>query len=103
VTRHVRIFKPAKTAMQSGRGKTREWVMEFEPRDRMMADPIIGWNGSHDTGRQVRLHFETRDEAIAHARKNGFTYTVQEPNARKIKPKAYADNFAFTRREPWTH
>ena len=103
MTRHVRIYKPAKTAMQSGRGQTHEWVMEFEPTDRAMPDPIIGWVGSHDTARQVRVQFETEEEAIAYARKNGFTYTVREAKERRIKPKAYADNFAFTRREPWTH
>jgi hypothetical protein len=103
VSRHVRIFNPAKTAMQSGRGKTREWVMTFEPKDRITADPMIGWVGSGDTGRQVRLSFETKDEAIAYARKHGYTYTVREAKERRIKPKAYADNFAYTRREPWTH
>ena len=52
---------------------------------------------------QVRVTFETKDEAVAYARKHGFTYTVREPRERRIKPKAYADNFAYTRREPWTH
>jgi hypothetical protein len=103
VTKHVRIYKPAKTAMQSGRGKTREWVMVFEPTDRAMPDPIIGWIGSADTARQVRLTFETKDEAVAYAQKEGYTYTIREAKERRIKPKAYADNFAFTRREPWTH
>lgn len=103
MSRHVRIFSPAKTAMQSGRGKTHEWVMTFEPKDRAMPDPIIGWVGSGDTAGQVRLTFETKDEAIAYARKNGFTYTVREAKERRIKPKAYADNFAYTRMEPWTH
>lgn len=103
MTRHVRIFKPAKTAMQSGRGKIRDWVMVFEAEDKQAPDPIIGWVGSSDTGRQVRLTFETQEEAVAHARKNGYTYTLREPHQRRIKPKAYADNFAYTRREPWTH
>ena len=101
--RHVRIFKPAKTAMQSGRAKTLEWVMVYEPSARQTADPVIGWVGSGDTKRQVRLTFETKNEAIAYARKKGYTYTVREPKERRIKPKAYADNFAYTRREPWTH
>lgn len=103
MTRHVRIFKPAKTAMQSGRGRTQEWVMTFEPTDRQTADSIIGWIGSADTGRQVRVTFETKEEAVAYARKHGYTYTVREPKERRIRPKAYADNFAYTRREPWTH
>ena len=103
MSKHVRIFRPAKTAMQSGRAKTRKWVMVFEPSDRSTPDPIIGWNGSGDTGRQVRLTFDTEAEAIAYARKEGFTYTISEPRERRIKPKAYADNFAYTRMEPWTH
>ncbi|MPY75572.1 MAG: ETC complex I subunit [Alphaproteobacteria bacterium] len=103
MTRHVRIFRPAKTAMQSGRGKIRDWIMTFEPTGRVMPDPIIGWAGSGDTARQVRLAFETKEEAIAYARKEGYTYTVREAKERRINPKAYADNFAFTRREPWTH
>ena len=89
--------------MQSGRGKTREWVALFEPTDRQDPDPIIGWTGSADTATQVRLTFDTKDEAIAFARKHGYTYTVREAKERRIKPKAYADNFAWTRREPWTH
>ena len=99
----VRIFKPAKTAMQSGRGKIKEWVMEFEPTDRSTPDDLIGWVGSRDTRKQVVLHFGSKDEAVAYAKKNGHTYTVQEEQIRKIKPKAYADNFAYTRQEPWTH
>lgn len=89
--------------MQSGRAKTLEWVMVYEPNARQTADPVIGWVGSGDTKRQVRLTFETKDEAIAYARKKGYTYTVREAKERRIKPKAYADNFSYTRREPWTH
>ncbi|MEQ9488576.1 MAG: ETC complex I subunit [Alphaproteobacteria bacterium] len=99
----VRIFKPAKTAMQSGRAKTKEWVMEFEPSDRQNADSLIGWVGSSDTRRQVTLHFHTDKEAIAYAEKHGYVYTVQQEKTRRIKPKAYADNFAYDRVEPWTH
>lgn len=99
----VRIYKPAKTAMQSGRGKTRDWVMEYEPQDRPAPDALIGWVGSSDTRRQVTLRFPSKEEAIAYARKHGYTYTVQEEKPRRIRPKAYADNFAYTRKEPWTH
>lgn len=103
MSKHVRIFQPAKTAMQSGRRKIKDWVMVFEPTDASRPDPIIGWNGSADTSRQVRLTFDSKEDAIAHARKNGFTYTVREPKQRRIKPKAYADNFAYSRMQPWTH
>ena len=103
MSKHVRIFQPAKTAMQSGRAKIKGWVMVFEPSSASRPDPIIGWNGSADTNRQVRLTFDSKDDAIAYARKNGFTYTVSEPKQRRIKPKAYADNFAYSRLQPWTH
>lgn len=99
----VRIFKPAKTAMQSGRGKIKDWVMEFEPTDRATPDDLIGWVGSADTRKQVSLRFHTKEEAVEYAKKHGHTYTVQEEKTRKIKPKAYADNFAYSRLEPWTH
>ena len=99
----VRIFKPAKTAMQSGRGKTKDWVLEFEPLDRGTPDPLMGWVGSADTRKQVRLTFDSADEAIAYAEKHGYGYTVEKPKDRRIKPKAYADNFAFGRKRPWTH
>ena len=99
----VRIFKPAKTAMQSGRGKTKDWVVEFEPTDAGRPDPLMGWVGSADTRKQVRLSFETEEEAVAYAKKQGYSYTVEKPKSRRIKPKAYADNFAYDRRRPWTH
>jgi hypothetical protein len=98
----VRIFKPAKTAMQSGVAKTKEWLMESEPAPKFV-DPLMGWTGSRDTMQQVQLWFPTLDEATAHAEKNGWQYTVEMPNSRAIRPKAYADNFAFNRVGRWTH
>ena len=98
----VRIFKPAKTAMQSGVGKTREWLLESEPAPKFV-DPLMGWTGSRDTMQQVQLWFPTLDEAKAHAEKNGWQYTVEMPHSRHIRPKAYADNFAFNRVGRWTH
>ena len=99
----VRIFKPAKTAMQSGRAKSQNWVMEFEPGARIEPDALMGWSGSVDTRAQVRLHFASAEEAIAHAEKNDWTYSVQAPKKRQIRPKAYADNFAVKRVQAWTH
>jgi len=100
---HVRIYQPTKTAMQSGRAKLKDWVLVFEPSDRSTPDPIMGWNGSADTNRQVRLEFESQETAVEYAKAKGYTYTLAQAQKRKIKPKAYADNFAFHRREPWTH
>ncbi len=99
----VRIYRPAKTAMQSGRAMTQQWVLEFEPSEASRPDPLIGWNGSGDTDRQVRLRFETAEEAVAYAERHGYDYTLQRPKERRVRSKTYADNFAYSRREPWTH
>src|SRR5271166_3970804 len=69
----VRIFQPPKTAMQSGRAMTDKWVVEFEPTAPREVEPLMGWISGRDTKRQVRLHFDTREEALAYAERNGFT------------------------------
>jgi len=94
----VCIYKPAKTAMQSGHGNTRDWVLEFEPGAPKVTDPLMGWIGSADTRGQVKLRFGSKEEAIAFANKHGLAYRVQEPRTRRIRPKSYADNFSFRRR-----
>ena len=93
----ARIYQPAKTAMQSGRAGTRKWVLEFEPQAPKELDPLMGWTSSADTGQQVRLHFGTKEEAIAYAERQGFDYTVQAPRVRKARPKNYVDNFRWDR------
>jgi hypothetical protein len=98
----VRIYKPAKTAMQSGQGNTKEWVLEAEPTPKVL-DPLMGWTGSRDTMQQVKLQFATLEEAKAYAEKNGWRYTVEMPRPRHVRPKAYADNFAYNRIGRWTH
>lgn len=90
----VRIYQPAKTAMQSGRGKTRHWVVEFEPTAPRDTDPLMGWTSSSDTRSQLRLRFESREQAVAYAESKGLSYTVRQPHVRRIKPKNYADNFS---------
>jgi len=92
----VRIFRPTKTAMQSGRAKTHEWVLEFETGKAKEIDPLMGWTGSRDTRNQVQLRFESKEEAIAYARRHGYGYSVDEPQERVFRPKSYAEN--FTRR-----
>ena len=100
----ARIFQQPKNAMQSGYVGTHEWILEFEPGDAARPDPLMGWSGGTDTRAQsLRLKFETRDEAIAYADKNGLHYEVELPHQRRMKPKAYADNFRFGRAENWTH
>jgi hypothetical protein len=99
----ARIFQPPKTAMQSGWAKTHQWVLEFLPTSAKRPDALMGWVGGADTQTQVRLIFETREEAIAYADRAGLAYDVEIPHARKFKPKAYADNFRYGRMENWTH
>jgi hypothetical protein len=93
----VCIYKPAKTAMQSGDSNTRRWVLEFEPGAPKVTDPLMGWIGSADTLGQVQLRFGSKEEAIAFANKHGLNYRVQEPRSRRIRPKSYAENFSFRR------
>lgn len=91
----VRIFRPAKTAMQSGRARTHQWVIEFEPAGAIHNDPLMGWPGALETSAQVKIKFSTKEEALAYAERQGWAATVQEPTERIIRPKSYADNFAF--------
>ena len=98
----ARIYKPTKTAMQSGTANTKEWLLEYEPVKKQ-TDALMGWVGSSDTRSQLRLWFDSKEEAIAFAEKEGIQFTVEEPHARALKPKAYADNFAYNRIVPWTH
>ena len=89
----ARIYQPAKTAVQQGRAKTKHWVLEMEPSDKQLPDPLMGWMGSSDTQRQVYLRFPTREAAIAYAQRHGLEYRVFEPHRRVVRPKSYADNF----------
>jgi hypothetical protein len=93
----VRIYRPAKTAMQSGTAKTRCWVLEYEPASPREPDPLMGWASAGDALNEVRLKFETLEAAIAFARKRGLEYTVISPKQRTIRPKSYADNFRYDR------
>jgi hypothetical protein len=94
----VRIYRPAKNAMQSGRANSRQWLVEFEPTDRKQPDPLMGWSGSRDTRSQLRLKFDSKEEAVAFAQREGYDYTVTEERPAKApKPKSYADNFRFDR------
>jgi hypothetical protein len=93
MTQVVRIFQPPKTAMQSGRAYTKGWVLVFEPADASQVEPLMGWISSRDTRRQVKLHFETREEALAYAERNGFRVELEEPHAPRFRAKSYADNF----------
>ena len=93
----ARIFRPAKTAMQSGRAQTVQWVLEYEPATPRDPDPLMGWSSAKDTLNQVRLRFATLDEAKQFAEKRGLEFQVVELHQRAFKPKSYADNFRYDR------
>jgi hypothetical protein len=96
----VRIFRPAKTAMQSGKGNAKAWVLEYEPVAAKRADGLMGWLGSNDTTQQIRLKFATKEEAIAYAKRKGLDFQVFGEATRKPTPiKNYADNFRFDKLE----
>ncbi len=99
----ARIYKPARTAMQSGTAKTKEWVLDYEPEQRRVIDPLMGWTSSGDMKQQLRLRFETKDEAVAYCERNGIAYEVFETPQHKLSRMSYSDNFAYTRRGAWTH
>jgi ETC complex I subunit-like protein len=100
----ARIYRPAKTAMQSGTAKTREWVLDYEPEQPREIEPLMGWTSSGDMRQQVRLRFATVEEAIAYAERHGIPYqVVADAKASARRPISYSDNFAFRRRESWTH
>ena len=99
----ARIYKPAQTAMQSGPARTKEWVLEYEPETPREIDPLMGWTSSGDMRSQISLSFDTKEEAMAYAERNGIPYHVTQPTPRRPVRKSYADNFRFGRRGSWTH
>ena len=99
----ARIYKPAKTAMQSGGAAVVRWVLEYQPESRPAADPLMGYTSSSDMLRQVRLDLDRLEDAVAYAKRHGIAYRVAEAQERTVQPMSYSDNFRFTRPQPWTH
>jgi hypothetical protein len=99
----ARIYKPAKTAMQSGSAKTKDWVLDYEPSEPRQVEPLMGWTSSGDMRQQLGLRFETKEEAIAYCERHGIAFQLSEPKERTRRAMSYADNFAYTRRGAWTH
>ncbi len=99
----ARIYQPARTAMQSGTAKTKEWVLDYEPEQPRAVEPLMGWTSSGDMKQQVQVFFDTKDEAIAYCERHGVAYQVFESTPLKRQRMSYSDNFAYTRRGAWTH
>ncbi|GJL84688.1 MAG: hypothetical protein DHS20C02_04630 [Micavibrio sp.] len=91
----VKIYKPAKNAMQSGRGKMENWVLEYETTTARTPESLMGWTASGDTLNQVKLKFPSADEAVKYAEGKGWDYTLLPAQDRKVKPRNYGDNFKY--------
>ncbi|WP_105437589.1 ETC complex I subunit [Neorhizobium sp. T25_13] len=99
----AKIYRPAKTAMQSGKAKTHLWVLEFDQEQPRRIDPILGYTSSGDMKQQVRLTFESQEQAEAYAKREGIEYRVIQPKDPNRQTVSYTDNFRFSRTQPWTH
>ncbi|MEM8793516.1 MAG: ETC complex I subunit [Pseudomonadota bacterium] len=101
----ARIYQPPKSAMTSGQGNSKSWVLEYVPSEQKVIDPLMGWTGSGDMNRQVRLHFDTQEAAEDYAKREGIAYRVETSQKRRhnVRPMGYAGNFAHNRRGNWTH
>ena len=99
----ARIYRPSPNAMQSGKGKSKAWVLVHEPASPREIEPLMGYTSTTDTEAQVRLTFNTLEEAESYARGNGIPYTVQPPHSSPPKRSNYTDNFRSDRKTPWTH
>ena len=90
--RKAKIYKPTKTAMQSGSRNTKNWILEYESLETEVS-PLMGWESSRDMLSEVKLEFSTKDKAIDYAKKNNISYYVINPQDRKLVKKSYSDNF----------
>ncbi len=99
----ARIYKPSKTAMQSGQANTQKWVLDFAPEEPRQVEPLMGWTSSGDMRQQVRLRFASKEEAVAYCERHGIVYEVFDTKPGARRRISYSDNFAFNRRDAWTH
>ncbi len=99
----ARIYRPAPNAMQSGRGNSKAWLLEYAPATAREIEPLMGYTSSADTRTQIRLTFDTLEDATAYAERNGIPYQVLPEQKSSPKRTVYSDNFRADRKTPWTH
>jgi len=92
---NVKIYSPARSAMQSGRAKTEGWVLEYETTTARRPENLMGWTSSGDTLNQVKLKFPTQEDAVRFAQSKGWGYTVLPAQERQVRPRNYVDNFKY--------
>ena len=88
----AKIYKPTKTAMQSGLNKFNKWILEYITEDPTI-NPLMGWESSNDTLSELKINFSSKEKAIEYAKKNNINFEIIEPNDRKVVKKSYTDNF----------
>ena len=98
----ARIYKPARNAMQQGQAKD-DWLLVYEPEEPRAIEPLMGWTSSGDMKSQLKLKFDSKDEAVAYAERNGIPYRVEEPKPAARRIVSYSDNFQPGRIVPWSH
>ncbi|MGH1397820.1 MAG: ETC complex I subunit [Alphaproteobacteria bacterium] len=91
----VKIYQPARNAMQSGRGKSAQWILEYIPTSGRVPEALMGWVSSADTLNQVKIKFDSQKDAVKFAKENNFEYTISTANQRRVKPRNYGDNFKY--------
>ena len=99
----ARIFRPTKSATQSGAGRTKRWHLVYAPETPRGVDPLMGWTSSDDMKSQIRLTFDTKEEAVAYADRNSIAYVIEEPEPAVRRTISYSDNFRPGRVGQWTH
>ena len=100
----ARIYRPARGATSSGHARTKVWMLEYERSIAREIEPMMGWTSSNETNTQVKIAFDTKDEAIAFAEKLGVAYRVDEPKPdAERRGLSYSDNFKTNRNGMWTH
>ena len=91
----ARIYKPARGAMQSAQGKASQWMLEFDRREALQPESLMGWTQSGDTMNQIRIPFDTLEEAEGFAKRNHLDFIISESQQRRIRPRNYGDNFKY--------
>lgn len=99
----ARIYSPAKTAMQSGKRNTGFWILQYEPLQAKMLEPLMRYTATADMNSQIKIHFNSKEEAIAFACKNAIPYRIEKTHKLIRRAVSYSDNFRSDRQQPWTH
>jgi len=89
--------------MQSGKAKTENWMLTYEPEVPLSVEPLMGYTSSSDMRRQIKLSFDSQEDAVAYAERNRIPYQIAVEKEPQHHTQTYSDNFRYSRRQPWTH